>query len=114
MRPRPDRVLARAYTDRITVQAPTFTTDPIGGQIPGVPAVVLANEPALVEVLDVGRERLQVGQLRGSVAYLVSIHYRPALVTTTMQVLWSGRVLEIAAVDETPAELRLQCAEVMG
>ena len=109
-----DRVQARAYSDRVTIQAPTFTTDGIGGQIPGAMAVVLEDEPAQVEVLDVGRERLQVGQLRGSVAYVVSIHYRPDLVTVAMQVLWSGRVLEIAAVEETPFELRLSCAEVLG
>lgn len=115
---RTDRVQARDFADRVTIQAPTYTVDAIGGQTAGAPTLVLENEPAAVSTMDagkaIGRERLQVGQVRGSVAYLVKVHFHADVeITTAMQVLWSGRTLEIAAVDETAVELWLQCAEVL-
>jgi SPP1 family predicted phage head-tail adaptor len=97
----------------VTIQQPTVVVDAIGGQTEGAPTTIVANLPAAVEPLSVGLERMQVNQLRTSVGKRVRIRWRDDI-TTEMQVLWRGKTLEIAAVDEPPRreELHLLCAEV--
>lgn len=97
----------------ITIQRPTVVVDPIGGQTEGAPETVVSNLPAAVEPLSIGTERLQVNQLRTSVSKRIRIRWRGDI-TAAMQVLWNGKTLEIAAVEEQVRreELHLLCAEV--
>ena len=99
--------------ERITIQRLTTGTDTIGGQTEGVPITIVARLPAAVEPLDIGRERLQVAQLRTSVDKRIRIRWRDDI-TVAMQVLWRDKTLEIGAVDEPPGrtELHLYCAVV--
>ena len=99
-------------SERVTIMRPSVTVDPIGGETEGAPVEFLTNLPASVEPLAIGRERLQVAQLRGSVDKRVRIRWRNDI-TTAMSVVWRTKTLEIGVVeDHLPDELWLYCAVV--
>jgi len=96
----------------VTIMKPTVIDDSIGGQSEGPPAPIAVNLPAAVEPLPIGRERLQVSQLRGSVDKRVRIRWRDDI-TAAMYLLWRGKTLEIAGIeDRLPDELWIYCAVV--
>lgn len=96
---------------RITIQSPTGTAQNQCGE--DVPAyTTFATVWAAVEPLR-GREYLEAQKIRPEMQYRVRIRYL-AGVTTDMQVVYRGKILDIQSiinVDERNRELHLMCLE---
>jgi len=96
---------------RVTIQAPTGTTQNECSE--DVPTYVdFATVWAAVEPLR-GREYFEAQKIRPEMQYRVRMRYL-AGVTTDMQVIYRGKILDIQSVinvDERDAELHLMCLE---
>lgn len=110
-----------ALTERLTIVAPTITTDTQGGR--SVTWAAISGTPyvwAKVEALS-GDERLQATAITALVSYRVTMPYRADL-TPAMRLSWrpyrasAARTLQILgaprAVDAQRAYIQVDCGEV--